>query len=101
MTLRNQSAPISSDTTAILTRTGATDVSLLAAVGDELHRARERYPNMASPHEGYAVIKEELDEYWEATRRKPSERDPEEMRRELIQVAAMAIRTATDCTGAS
>lgn len=46
-------------------------------------------------HEGYAVIKEELDELWEAVRSK----DPmhmENARKEAIQIEAMAMRFAID-----
>ena len=53
----------------------------------------------ASPHEGYAVIKEELDELWDEIKKKAIERDTEKMRREALQVAAMGLRFAIDCCG--
>lgn len=53
-----------------------------------------------TPHGGYAVIKEELDEYWEEVKQfnLPKGRDTRpKMRKELIQIAAMALRTIVDC----
>ncbi len=47
-----------------------------------------------SPHEGYAVILEELDEMWEAIKKK----DISHSRKEAIQVAATAVRYLYDFT---
>lgn len=68
-------------------------------VGDvrwELARARDLHQPINSSHEGYAVILEELDEFWEEVRKKRSQRDPEKMWAELVQIAAMAQRVAED-----
>jgi len=46
----------------------------------------------ASLHEAWAVIFEELNEVWEITLMKRRDRDPEALRKELIQVAAMAVK---------
>ena len=46
---------------------------------------------MASAHEGYAVILEELDELWEEVRRHRSPANIEAMRDEAIQIGAMAV----------
>lgn len=70
----------------------------LAEVEDELRSATAKYGPMASPHEGYAVILEELDELWEEVRKRPDRRDPARMREEAVQVAAMAVRFMRDCT---
>lgn len=67
-----------------------------ARVGEELLRARKKYRAMASAHEGWAVLREEVDELWEEVKKKPSKRDPAAMYDELIQVAAMAQRMAED-----
>ena len=40
------------------------------------------------------MILEELDEYWEEVRKKRQNRDPDAIRKELIQIAAMAWRAA-------
>lgn len=66
-------------------------------VAHELHRARSMWPPINSVHEGYAVILEELDEFWEEVKKKPSARGQGEMYMELVQIAAMAQRTALDC----
>lgn len=63
---------------------------------NELEWAKKSYPPMASPHEGYAIIREELDELWEEIKKKPSARDAKKMRAEVIQIAAMALRFAED-----
>ncbi len=64
---------------------------------EEYHSAVRRYPKFHSPHEGYAILLEELDELWEEVRRSPSRYDPVAVRAEAIQVAAMALRFLTDC----
>lgn len=64
---------------------------------DEYRSAVARYPKFHSPHEGYAILLEELDELWEEVRRSPSRYDPTAVRAEAIQVAAMALRFLTDC----
>ena len=58
----------------------------------ELTSARKQYPAMNSPHEGYAVILEELDELWDEVKKKPTARSKKLMRAEAVQVAAMALR---------
>ena len=62
---------------------------------EEWFRAEALYPNFHSMHEAYAVMLEELDELWEQVRKKPQDRDPEVIYKELIQIAAMALRTVT------
>lgn len=68
--------------------------SFLDCVAGELVRARDLHAAISSAHEGYSVILEELDEFWQEVKRKHS--DPELMWDELVQVAAMAARTAED-----
>lgn len=66
-------------------------------IDDELWLARNKFKNMNSAHEGYAVILEELDELWEEV--KSQKQDKARMREEAIQVAAMAARFVEDlCT---
>ncbi len=50
-----------------------------------------------SDHEAYSVIMEEIEEYWEEVKKKRAERNRDNMRKELIQIAAMCIRTIVDC----
>lgn len=62
-----------------------------AAMIRELEQANRRYGiTFASPHEGYAVILEELDELFEEIRRKRP--DKERLREEAIRIGAMAIK---------
>lgn len=59
------------------------------AVEIELNRARRKHPaKWNSPHEGYAIILEELDEVWEEIKRN----DLNAARTEMLQVAATALR---------
>jgi hypothetical protein len=55
---------------------------------------------MNGPHEAYAVILEEMDEYWDEVKRynpnKPGRDTRPRQREELIQLAAMAIRAIYD-----
>ena len=65
---------------------------------EELQNATATFPPFHSAHEGYAVIKEELDELWEEVRKKASSRTSTSLRTEAIQVAAMALRFAAEIT---
>ncbi len=64
---------------------------------DEMEDASATYPAFHSAHEGFAVLLEELDELKAEIWKSPTDRDPVAMRREAIQVAAMAIRFLRDC----
>lgn len=63
-------------------------------VDAELTRAQEKFLPMHSAHEAYGVLLEELDEFWDEVKMKVQDRAA--MRRELIQVAAMAVRAIED-----
>ncbi len=60
----------------------------------EAMRASTQYPKFFSAHEGYAVLKEEVDELWDEIKKKTH--DKVLMRKEAIQVGAMAIRFIYD-----
>lgn len=65
------------------------------AVQQELNRARTKHPTpQHNAHEGYAVLKEEVDEFWDEV--KAQKHDRIRMLEELIQIGAMAQRTAED-----
>lgn len=66
----------------------------LFVVGHEVDAAASKYPALNSPHEGYAVIREELDELWEEI--KANRGRSEHAHDEAKQVAAMAIRYMLD-----
>lgn len=69
---------------------------LLSLVREELYSANEKFGPFNSAHEGWAVLKEEVDELWVEVKKKQSMRSPELMRNEAVQIAAMAIRFALD-----
>lgn len=62
-------------------------------VAAEVRKARALHAPVRSLHEGYAVIQEELDEFWDLVKKSPS---GYAMLLELVQTAAMCQRTAED-----
>lgn len=77
--------------------------ALLNEVDEELKRAVSLHPALNSGHEAYSVILEELDEYWEHVKTNPRKLTEQgkaqrlyEMRKELVQIAAMAMRAVLD-----
>jgi len=72
----------------------------------EGEHAREKHAPMRGPHEGYAVLLEELDELWDLVKLNPRKAYPEasepnavhraRMREEALQVAAMALAFAEE-----
>lgn len=69
---------------------------LCEEVGNHLRNAQAKHAPMHSHHEAYAVILEELDEYWEEVRKWPKRHSDAEMRKELMHIAAMALRAIHD-----
>jgi hypothetical protein len=63
---------------------------------NEVKAAQDKFPPMNSAHEGYAVLLEEVDELWEIVKLKQKNRDLTAMRKEAVQIAAMALRFLTD-----
>jgi NTP pyrophosphatase (non-canonical NTP hydrolase) len=60
----------------------------------ELVRATKKNDKFYTPHEGYAVILEEMDELWDEIKKKNPNRL--QMKSEAIQIAAMALRFVMD-----
>ena len=58
----------------------------------EYERASGMFPQFNSPHEGYAILLEEVDELWDEIKGNKKEGALERMRKEAVQVAAMAMR---------
>lgn len=71
-------------------------VSIIELVHKELLKATEKFDSFNSAHEAYSVILEELDELWEEIKKKKENRSKEKLRKEAIQVAAMAVRFVLD-----
>ena len=67
---------------------------VLDQVGYEFTKATDKFDSFHNVHEGYAVILEELDGAWMEIKRKNYR--PAALRKELIQVAAMAVRAVHD-----
>ncbi len=63
-------------------------------VATALEYARRKHPPIHSLHEGYAIIKEELDEFWDEVKRQ--EPSPTAVVSELLHIAAMCQRVAED-----
>ena len=64
---------------------------VLSRVHEELRRANEKFPDFKSPHEGYAILKEEVDELWDDIKANRIEASFDE----AVQVAAMAVKYLT------
>lgn len=70
--------------------------ALAEEIGEEAVRADEIFPSFNSPHEGLAVIWEEFEELKAEVFKKQSESNYEAMRKEAIQLGAMALRFIYD-----
>ena len=57
----------------------------------EYEGARGKFPWFQSAHEGFAILYEEVDELWEAVREQHGPTREEHLKKEAIQVAAMAL----------
>lgn len=65
----------------------------LMTVRTELIRATEKFGAFKSRHEGFAILKEEVDELWDDIKANRGEA----AQKEAVQVAAMAVRYLVDC----
>jgi hypothetical protein len=72
----------------------------LLDIEEEFIRATNNHKPFHSPHEGYAVIKEELDELWEEVRKLKSFDDRNsDLKKEAVQLGAMVLRFLVDLIG--
>ena len=72
----------------------------ITAVVREFRNAQGKFPPFNSAHEGYAVLLEEVEELKAEVFKGGSQpRDMTAMRKEAIQVAAMALRFLNDVCG--
>lgn len=66
-------------------------------VEEELEKARDLHPALQPTlHHAHSILLEELEEFWEQVKLKDSKRSYRSMYEELVQIAAMAQRTAED-----
>ena len=74
-----------------------TRITFADDVAVEIKKARSKHAAIHSLHEGWAVIREELDELWEHVRRKETDHSGNAgAYKELVQLGAMAQRVAED-----
>lgn len=85
-------------------------VNAMTAVRAEFDEANAKHKPMHSHHEARAVIEEEFDEYWDLVKLNPNkpmvhptkgyiltpEERNENLREELVQIAAMCVRALHD-----
>jgi hypothetical protein len=96
----NKSAPYSNDPFSpeklkLVFETAQTSIKeqkIFDSIKRELETATKRHGPFNSGHEGWAVIKEEVDELWEAVKRNSKNA----ANREAVQIAAMAVRFILD-----
>ncbi len=69
---------------------------IMKEVGLELGQVTAKFGQFNSSYEGYAVLKEEVDELWDDIK---TNAPFQHQRKEAIQIAAMAIRYILDVTG--
>jgi len=69
---------------------------LVSEVVAELESATTKFAAFNSAHEGYAVLLEEVDELWDEVKNNQKTCSIEKMRREAVQIAAMALRFIED-----
>ena len=69
------------------------------AIAASYAKARTKHAPMRGPHEGYAILLEEVDELWDEVKRwQPGEYDLVDMRKEALHVAAMALAFLMEVT---
>lgn len=69
--------------------------NLLNEIKKEYEFANKKFPLFNSYHEGYAVLKEEVEEMWEEIKHDKVDNKQarkERIKKEIIQVAAMALK---------
>lgn len=75
---------------------------MIEQIEAEANAAKEKYGAFNSTHEGYAVLKEEVDELWEVIKRNTERHygvpvvKAAKLIPELIQISAVALRMATE-----
>lgn len=69
-------------------------VEILDNIRVEVLKAIHKHAPMNGPHEAFAVLKEEVDEYWDEV--KADRGRQASARMELIQIGAMAVRALID-----
>jgi hypothetical protein len=92
---QNAIAEAQRDDEALFDRIDAVTTEVL----HEVKRAMGKFAPFNSAHEGWAVLREEVDELWDEVKKNSKVRDREKLRTEAIQCAAMAVRFVLDVSG--
>lgn len=71
----------------------------LQKVKTECLQAMRDWPPYNSAHEAYGVLMEEVEEFWDHVKTNQKRRDLPNMKKEAIQIAAVALRIATEVCG--
>jgi hypothetical protein len=72
---------------------------VLRLVKAETQSAVAEHGAIHSVHESYGLMCEEFNEYFEHVCKKPKKRKKLKMRAELLQIAALCVRSIQDLTG--
>jgi len=73
---------------------------VLALIEHELDSAQEKFPRpQSSPHEGWAVLMEEVDELWDEV--KANRGTDQSALKEAVQTGAMAVRYILEVCGST
>ncbi len=73
-------------------------ISAMRLIKEEYERATERFGKFHNAHEGWGVIREEYLELEDEIRKRQVDYDMDKMRKEAIQLGAMALRFMVDVT---
>jgi hypothetical protein len=95
----SQSQPVEQATASPVAPDAAMDSAIDEAVEEvamELYRAVRLFGPFKNGHEGWAVIREEVDELWDEVKNNKRPDHVERQRKEAIQIAAMALRFVVD-----
>lgn len=85
-------------TTIVSSQVTAQQAKAITDMATELERAKDLgFGDFRSAHEGFAILLEEVDELKAHVWMKQKNRDIQKMRKEAIEVAAMAIKFASVC----
>ncbi len=63
----------------------------------ELDNALDKFPMFNSSHEGYAVLKEEVDELWDEIKNNKYPMSSMNQKKEAMQIGAVAIKFLMSC----
>lgn len=66
--------------------------SFLEKVSEECQKALKKHGPTKSLHEGYGILMEEVDEFWDEVKLKPENRNIKNIKLELVQIASTCMK---------